>query len=77
MNKAAQDLPREMLRELVEAIQDSEGVDYSPRMGGVCPVCGAARCRVTNTGAWTGQVRMRNHRCRICGLRFKSVEVDG
>lgn len=75
MHEVAEHIPAEQLRELVESIQDAEGVDYSVREGGICPICGAKRCRVVKTGPWSGSVRMRNHKCRVCGLRFKSVEV--
>lgn len=64
------------LRHLVTFIQSGAGVDYSAKHGGVCPVCGAAKSRVTNTSKWSGSVRERFHRCRSCGLRFKSVETE-
>ena len=76
MLKAIKKLDPEELRELVEVIQESPVVDYSPRFGGVCPVCAAKRCRVTNTGPWIGTVRERFHKCPSCGTRFKSVELD-
>lgn len=76
MNDVAKRLPEEELRQLVKVIQDGGGVDYSPKRGGVCPVCETEKCRVTNTSPWTGSVRERFHRCRVCGLRFKSVEVE-
>ena len=76
MHDVVAKITRDELRELVEEIQGSRTVDYSPRLGGVCPICKAKRCRVTNTSPWTGSVRERFHRCRSCGMRFKSVEVE-
>lgn len=76
MHDVAGRIPQEQLRELVEEIQNRPTVDYSPRLGGVCPICGAERCRVTTTGNWIGTVRERFHKCRGCGLRFKSVEAE-
>ena len=76
MHEVAEHIPTEQLRELVEEIQNSPTVDFSGRAGGVCPICGNRKCRVTNTGPWIGTVRERFHKCRGCGLRFKSVEVD-
>lgn len=76
MLDVAKRLSEEDLRKLVKRIQDGSGVDYSRRDGAICPVCGATKCRVTNTSPWSGEVRERFHRCRTCGLRFKSVEVE-
>ncbi|TVM15047.1 hypothetical protein DPQ33_16295 [Oceanidesulfovibrio indonesiensis] len=76
MHDSLRSLPTKDLRKLVEEIQSTPGVDYSGRYGAVCPVCGAERCRVTATGPWIGSCRERFHRCRTCGLRFKSVETD-
>ncbi|MBI9079179.1 MAG: hypothetical protein JEY79_05505 [Pseudodesulfovibrio sp.] len=76
MNEVAEQLSTEVLRQLVEEIQDSPTVDYSSRNGGVCLICGTKRCRVTTTSPWCGSVRERFHKCRSCGLRFKSVEVE-
>lgn len=76
MHQVAEQIPEEQLRELVEEIQNSPTVDYSARRGGVCPICGKVKCRVTNTAPWCGSVRERFHKCLVCGLRFKSVEVD-
>lgn len=70
------ELPDELLRKLVSDIQDCPAVDYSPRLGAVCPICGQEKCRVCGTSPWSGSVRERWHRCQRCEMRFKSVEVD-
>jgi len=76
MHDSLRAIPKEDLRRLVEEIQGAGAVDYSPRYGAICPVCGAERCRVTRTDPWFGSCRERFHRCKACGLRFKSVEAD-
>ncbi|MEG6505876.1 transcriptional regulator [Nitratidesulfovibrio sp. 1201_IL3209] len=60
-----------------------DAVDYIPRTGATCPVCGAQRLRVVCTKPWIGNVRVRFHRCTnpACvmgklGLSIKSVQ-DG
>jgi len=59
------------------------GVDYSPRLGAVCPLCRTPRARVTGSLPWEGNIKVRYHRCvsgncRLHRLRItiKSVEVD-
>lgn len=59
------------------------GVDYSPRMGAVCPCCGVEKLPVRNTLSWSGPVRVRFHLCenKHCLLyklkqTVKSVELD-
>lgn len=53
----------------------AHGVDYSPRDGGVCPLCGKKKCHICRTLPWEGEYRFRYHRC-ACGFRFKSVEEN-
>lgn len=69
------DIPVELLRKLVREVTEAKAVDWCPRHGAVCPVCGARRCRVTSTGPWLGRTRERYHRCVACTHRFKSVEM--
>jgi DNA-directed RNA polymerase subunit M/transcription elongation factor TFIIS len=76
MLDAATKLKKDDLKRLVKVIQDGGGVDFNRRDGAICPVCGAKRCRVTTTSSWCGSLRERFHKCRSCGLRFKSIEVD-
>lgn len=58
------------------------GVDYSPREGATCPLCGTPRLPVVCTKAWVGTTRIRYHRCgnpqcllHSLGKQIKSVEV--
>jgi len=60
----------------------SGGVDYSPRVGALCPWCGK-RARITNTQPWAETVRVRYHLCHAAGcvlasmrISIKSIEVD-
>jgi len=43
MHDSLRAIPKEDLRRLVEEIQGAGAVDYSPRHGAICPVCGAER----------------------------------
>jgi hypothetical protein len=48
---------------VVSAIKEAEqGVDYSPKDGAACPFCGE-KAKVYNTLSWTGNSRVRYHRC--------------
>lgn len=76
MLEALKDISPEVLRQLVDEIQSPEVVDYRSKDGGVCPVCSTRKCRVTVSGPWVGSARERFHKCRGCGLRFKSVEIE-
>jgi hypothetical protein len=40
-----------------------DGVDYSPKDGAVCPMCGK-RCPVVSSPKWSGDIKIRYHRCR-------------
>ncbi|EGJ50239.1 ogr/Delta-like zinc finger family protein [Desulfocurvibacter africanus] len=58
------------------------GVDYSPRLGALCPLCGN-KMRIGNSPKWRDGVKERYHKCEntaclICamGLSVKSVQVD-
>lgn len=57
-----------MLRRLVALVQDTK-VKYDQVDGGRCPACRTPRARVS----WS-KPPLRNHRCRICGTRFQSIE---
>lgn len=71
-------------RAVVAAIAKArEGVEYSPKNGAVCPVCGATKLPVQRTMSWSGNVRIRYHRCVnpacvLCelGEGVKSLQVD-
>ncbi len=76
------EVPLETIRHIVRVLQDSGAVDYSPRDGVTCPVCCSTRrpgenMGVTRSHGWTGNSRVRNHKCQVCGARFQSVEVLG
>jgi hypothetical protein len=58
------------------------GVDYSPRLGCLCPWCGE-RAKIYKTNAWEDGTRIRYHlcqnsRCVIAGTgkTIKSIEQD-
>ncbi|MEZ6854380.1 hypothetical protein [Halodesulfovibrio aestuarii] len=68
-------LPKETFRKIMREVSKAKAVDYNARMGAVCPVCGAERCRVTRSIPWYGNSRERYHRCVECGHCFKSVEA--
>lgn len=58
-----------------------EAVDFTPRKGAVCPMCGTAKLRVVCTKPWIGDARVRFHRCtnpgcvmNSLGLSIKSVQ---
>lgn len=75
---------RQSERLLLLALEQARsGVDYLPRLGGVCPLCGEARMRVVTTRPWEGGARVRYHRCRNAdcplsraGVQVKSIEQD-
>ncbi len=59
-----------------------QGVDYSPKHGALCPMCGE-KARIYSTKPWDGPVRVRFHRCdnQACALAsmrisIKSLEED-
>lgn len=59
------------------------GVDYSPRLGAVCPFCSTPRARVATSLPWDGDCKVRYHICgnadcplQQLGITIKSVEVD-
>lgn len=45
---------------------------YRPASRACCPECGSNKTRTTSTRG-----RVRYHRCRDCGNRFKSVSDEG
>ncbi len=59
------------------------GVDYSPRLGAVCPSCGTERALVTGCTAWDSGYKVRYHKCRnkvcpmaVANVSIKSIERD-
>lgn len=68
--------PVETIKEILAESKEKTAVDFSPKHGGVCPLCGRTKCQVNTVGRWSGPVRERYHNCRHCGHSFKSVEVD-
>ena len=59
------------------------GVDYLPKEGAACPMCGK-RCPVVSSPKESAGVKIRYHRCRngACVLAsldvlVKSVQADG
>lgn len=71
-------LAPQTLRRVVQVVMHAEVVDYSPRDGVKCPVCGArltgGRMGVRKTRAWYRNMRERYHTCPVCGMKFKSVQ---
>lgn len=62
--------------------QAEAGVDYSPRIGAVCPACGRP-AKIYKTLPWDGSTRIRYHRClnpacllASIGRTIKSVQID-
>lgn len=60
----------------------SSGVDYSPRLGALCPACGK-KAKIIRTLPWEDRIRIRYHKClsKRCvlaamGRGIKSIEVD-
>lgn len=60
-----------------------QGVEYSSRLGAVCPVCGWSKMPVYCTRKWKDRIRERYHKCAnpaclVCtlGLTVKSTELD-
>tara|TARA_Y100001954_G_scaffold119941_1_gene129134 strand:- start:6157 stop:6390 length:234 start_codon:yes stop_codon:yes gene_type:complete len=63
-------------------VKAREGIEYSPKNGATCPMCGK-RCPVVSSPKWSGNLKVRYHRCtnRACVLcqveaSVKSVQVD-
>jgi len=60
----------------------SSGVDYSPRLGALCPACGK-KAKIIKTMPWEDRIRIRYHKClsqrcilAAIGRGIKSIEVD-
>lgn len=60
----------------------ASGVDYSPRLGCLCPWCGN-KAKIYKTTKWEGGTRIRYHRCEktgcvlaATGATIKSIEVE-
>lgn len=69
--------PVETIKAILSESKEKTAVDWSPKNGGVCPLCGQKKCHVRSVGRWSGSVRERYHRCPRCLHSFKSVEFDG
>ncbi len=68
--------PIETIKAILTESKEKTAVDYSPKNGGVCPLCGQKKCSIKNVGKWSGSVRERYHSCFQCNHSFKSVEMD-
>jgi hypothetical protein len=72
-----------MMARVIAARDDAaKGVDYSPRAGALCPLCGE-RSKIYSTMPWEDNTRIRYHRCEngsclMASLKvsIKSIEVD-
>jgi hypothetical protein len=60
----------------------ASGVDFSPRLGALCPWCGS-KSKIYKTNPWDGGTRIRYHQCLRSGCilaalktTIKSIEVD-
>lgn len=73
---AVQEIPVELLKQLVAEIQTNTVVDFSAKHGGVCPLCKSKRCRIVSSPGWVGAVKERAHLCPVCGHKFKSVQGE-
>jgi len=51
------------------------GVDFDRRHGAICPRCKRFKGGVTHVLPWEGDVKIRYHTCRLCGTKYKSIEV--
>ena len=61
----------------------SEGIDYSVKYGGVCPICGKDHMPVVTSRPWNENIKFRFHKCNnneciLCrmGVSIKSVQLD-
>lgn len=54
--------------------QKAVGVDYFPKIGAACPVCGRKRCRPYKTMKPESKTQIRYHICPVCSARFRSVQ---
>jgi len=60
----------------------ASGVDYSARLGALCPYCGK-KTKIYRTCHWEDTTRIRYHKCltpecliSVLGISVKSVEED-
>lgn len=60
----------------------ANGIDYSPRLGAVCPWCGN-KTKIVRTMPWEDSTRIRYHLCQTTGCAMakmgdtiKSIEID-
>jgi len=77
--RARNEIPVDVVKEVVRRLQENGAVDFSHRDGVRCPACTSqlapGAMGVTRAMGWDGTVRERYHKCPKCGARFKSVEV--
>lgn len=64
-------------------IKADTGVDYTPKNGAVCPVCGRVKAPVVTTRPWKEGTRIRFHKCpnpecllSNMSVQFKSFQTD-
>mgnify|MGYP000527064364 CR=1 FL=1 len=55
---------------------DEYGVVYSARFGARCPKCRSRNVPGYKWMPWDRDQRIRYHKCKVCGAKFKSVETD-
>lgn len=74
----------ETVRVVASALHEvKQGVNYSRRLGAVCPVCGTPRAKTIRSMPWADGVKIRYHRCANPGclvfalqLTFKSIDIE-
>lgn len=71
-----------MLKVIAARDEAAKGVDFSPRAGALCPLCGE-KSKIYSTLPWEDNTRIRYHRCEngscpMSSLKvsIKSIEVD-
>ncbi len=68
---------------VAEAKEKAEAsVDYSPKDGAVCPVCGKKKIPIQTSRPWVDNIKIRYHKCNNVecvvshmGMTVKSVQV--
>ncbi len=72
------------LKELADVTEVAKnGVDYSPKIGAICPSCETPRTPVVGSLPWDGDCKIRYHKCKnpdcpfsVLGITIKSIQVD-